>query len=61
MVFGLWFAFFSSHRRVWVRLREEGGATAVVLAGNANKNRESFAEEFERLGDAILAAGEARG
>jgi len=41
MVFGLWFAFFSSHRRVWVRLREEGGATAVVLAGNANKNREA--------------------
>jgi cytochrome c biogenesis protein len=61
MVFGLWFAFFSSHRRVWVRLREEGGATAVVLAGNANKNRESFAEEFERLGDAIHAVGEARG
>jgi cytochrome c biogenesis protein len=60
MVFGLWFAFFSSHRRVWVRLREEGGATAVVLAGNANKNRESFAEEFERLGDAINAVAEAR-
>jgi cytochrome c biogenesis protein len=61
MVLGLWFAFFSSHRRVWVRLREEGGATAVLLAGNANKNRESFAEEFERLGDAVLAVGEARG
>ena len=60
MVFGLWFAFFSSHRRVWVRLREEGGATAVVLAGNANKNRERFAEEFEKLGDAIDAVGEAR-
>jgi cytochrome c biogenesis protein len=61
MVLGLWFAFFSSHRRVWVRLREEGGATAVLLAGNANKNRESFAEEFERLGDAVLAVGEAKG
>jgi len=61
MVFGLWFAFFSSHRRVWVRLRQEGGATAVALAGNANKNREAFAEEFERLGDAILAVAEARG
>ncbi len=61
MVLGLWFAFFSSHRRVWVRLREEGGATAVTLAGNANKNRESFAEEFERLGDAVLAVGESRG
>ncbi len=61
MVLGLWFAFFSSHRRVWVRLREEDGATAVALAGNANKNRERFAEEFERLGDAIHAVGEARG
>jgi cytochrome c biogenesis protein len=61
MVLGLWFAFFSSHRRVWVRLREEGGATAVALAGNANKNRESFTEEFERLGDAVLALAEARG
>jgi len=60
MVIGLWFAFFSSHRRVWVRLREDGGATAVVLAGNANKNRERFTEEFERLGDAIEAAGGAR-
>ena len=61
MVLGLWFAFFSSHRRVWVRLREEGGSTAVLLAGNANKNRESFAEQFERLGDAVHAVGEARG
>ncbi len=61
MVFGLWFAFFSSHRRVWVRLREVGGKTEVLLAGNANKNRERFTEEFERLGDAIHAVGEARG
>lgn len=60
MVLGLWFAFFSSHRRVWVRLREEGGTTALALAGNANKNRESFTEEFERLGDALHALGEAR-
>ena len=61
MMFGLWFAFFASHRRVWVRLREEGGSTAVVFAGNANKNRESFSEEFARLGDAVEAAGGARG
>ncbi|HEY5999583.1 MAG TPA: cytochrome c biogenesis protein ResB [bacterium] len=60
MVLGLWFAFFVSHRRVWVRLREEGGATAVALAGNANKNRETFGEEFEKLGDAVQALAEAR-
>jgi cytochrome c biogenesis protein len=61
MVLGLWFAFFSSHRRVWVRLREEGGGVAVLLAGNANKNRESFSEEFERIGDAVHAAAADRG
>ncbi|HWR98231.1 MAG TPA: cytochrome c biogenesis protein ResB [Candidatus Methanoperedens sp.] len=60
MVLGLWFAFFVSHRRVWVRLREEGGRTAVAFAGNANKNRESFSEEFEKLGDAVQAVAEAR-
>jgi cytochrome c biogenesis protein len=61
MVLGLWFAFFSSHRRVWVRLQEQGGVTAVALAGNANKNRESFGEAFERLGDAVHAAATDRG
>jgi len=61
MILGLWFAFFSSHRRIWVRLREEDGSTAVAVAGNANKNRESFAEEFERLGDALQSLAESRG
>jgi cytochrome c biogenesis protein len=61
MVLGLWFAFFVSHRRVWVRLRPEGGSTAVALAGNANKNREAFTEEFEKLGDAVQALAESRG
>lgn len=60
MVLGLYFAFFVSHRRVWVRLRAEGGSTAVALAGNANKNREAFTEEFEKLGDAVQAFAESR-
>jgi cytochrome c biogenesis protein len=59
MVIGIYFAFFVSHRRVWVRLREEGGAVAVTIAGNANKNREAFSESFERLGDAVQSVAEA--
>jgi cytochrome c biogenesis protein len=59
MVIGIYFAFFVSHRRVWIRLREEGGAVAVTMAGNANKNRESFSESFERLGDAVQSVAEA--
>lgn len=61
MVIGIYFAFFVSHRRVWFRLREEGGAIVVTMAGNANKNREAFGEDFERLGDRVQAVAEANG
>jgi cytochrome c biogenesis protein len=53
MVLGLFFAFFISHRRVWVRLEGEGATVRVRLAGTADKNREAFGEEFRRLGERI--------
>jgi cytochrome c biogenesis protein len=53
MVIGLYVAFFTSHRRVWVRVEEKEGKVKVMLGGNANKNRDGFAESFQRLGDAI--------
>jgi cytochrome c biogenesis protein len=60
LVLGLYVAFFVSHRRVWIRVREEGGATVVQIAGNANKNREAFTEAFEKLGDRVEALAGAR-
>jgi cytochrome c biogenesis protein len=51
MVLGLYVAFFTSHRRVWARVAETDGKVTILLAGNANKNREGFAENFQSLGD----------
>jgi cytochrome c biogenesis protein len=51
MVLGLYTAFFTSHRRIWARVAESDGKVTILLAGNANKNREGFAETFQSLGD----------
>lgn len=38
IVIGLFGAFFMSHRRVWIRIREDRGGSLVEVAGRANKN-----------------------
>ncbi len=58
MVIGLYLAFFVSHRRVWARIEDSGGGSTVLLAGSANKNRDAFAEEFEKLGSLLEGKGE---
>lgn len=45
MVFGIYAAFFMSHRRIWVRI--QGGA--VVVGGNASKNQGGFQQTFETV------------
>ena len=49
MVFGSLTAFFFSHKRLWVCLREEGGKTKVQMVGNAHRNQPGFALAFEEL------------
>ena len=50
MLFGLYVAFFMSHRRFWLLLRPAGNKTEVLLSGSANKNRTGFENSFEELG-----------
>jgi cytochrome c biogenesis protein len=45
MVVGVYCAFFLSHRRVWVLIKDG----SVVIGGNANKNPAGFELAFERL------------
>lgn len=45
MVFGIYAAFFLSHRRIWVRIRDG----AVTVGGNASKNQGAFQQTFEGL------------
>ncbi len=45
MVFGIYAAFFLSHRRIWVRIQNG----SVTVAGNASKNQGAFQQTFEGL------------
>jgi len=59
MVVGVYVAFFLSHRRVWVLVRDG----ELVLGGSANKNPAGFELTFERLAEKIkgdFTPGEAK-
>jgi len=50
MSIGLYMAFFTSHRRVWVRLRDEGrSGTKVSVAASAHKGREGFEQNIDKM------------
>ena len=57
MILGLIVVFFLSHRRVWVWVRAEGKGSAIVLSGNANKNKAAFEKDLEKIADAFQEAG----
>jgi cytochrome c biogenesis protein len=49
MVFGIYAAFFLSHRRIWVRIQDG----SVTVGGNASKNQGAFQQSFEGLVDRL--------
>ncbi len=49
LVLGTFVAFFTSHRRIWLRIEERNGEFKAVLGGSTNKNHAAFAREFETL------------
>ncbi len=53
MILGLFVAFFMSHRRMWLLLKEEDGGTSVILSGSANKNKTGFEKTFSNLADLL--------
>ncbi len=58
MLIGLYVAFFLSHRRIWIFLRQESGtATVVLLAGSTNKDKTGFAASFRQLKDLLHTNG----
>jgi cytochrome c biogenesis protein len=42
-------AFFGSHRKVWVRIQDRKGQTAVLVGGSSNRNRLAFEREFNSI------------
>ena len=51
MLFGLFVAFFMSHRKIWAHIHEEDGQPIVLFAGSANKNKVGFEKIFTALVD----------
>lgn len=49
MLFGLFVAFFLSHRKIWAYIHDIEGKTAVIFAGSANKNKLGFEKVFTSL------------
>jgi len=51
ILFGLFVTFFTSHRRIWLLLTEQGGKTSIYMAGSTNKNKIGFDKTFYELGE----------
>jgi cytochrome c biogenesis protein len=51
LLFGLYIAFFLSHKRIWLYQHVDASSMILCLAGSANKNKPAFAKEFARLAD----------
>ena len=49
MLFGLYVAFFMSHRRIWLLVSDSDKGTEIILTGSANKNRPGFERLFDNL------------
>lgn len=53
MILGLFVAFFMSHRRIWVLLKQEDGVNVILVAGSANKNKLGFEKTFANLTETL--------
>jgi cytochrome c biogenesis protein len=53
LVIGIFIMFYTSHRRLWVWLADEEGATRLVLAGVSSRQPVEFAGEFAELRAAL--------
>ncbi|WP_420209230.1 cytochrome c biogenesis protein ResB [Candidatus Electronema sp. JC] len=51
MLLGLWVAFFMSHRKIWICVREEKGGATAVFIGQVNKNSLGFENTFAALAE----------
>ena len=49
MALGLYVAFFMSHRKIWIRLKEEQGRTKLTIVASINKNRAGLDLTLEKL------------
>lgn len=49
LMLGIAATFYTSHRRLWVRVERANPGTIIYMAGNCSKNRSGFSKEFASL------------
>jgi cytochrome c biogenesis protein len=49
MLFGLFVAFFTTHRKIWAYVYNKQGKVEILFAGSANKNKVGFEKMFNAL------------
>lgn len=49
MLLGLMIAFFLSHQRIWIYIRQEEETTRVLVSGTSNKNKPAFEKKFNAV------------
>ncbi len=57
MTIGIYLAFFTSHRRIWLTLTVKENSVQALAAGTCTKNRETFSEAFNDLFDKLKTTG----
>lgn len=61
IIAGFFVAFFTSHRRIWIRLSKEGQAVSISVAGTSNQNPVGLERELLHLTDDLRKLSGARG
>ncbi|KJR96390.1 MAG: hypothetical protein VR65_28045 [Desulfobulbaceae bacterium BRH_c16a] len=54
MLFGLYVAFFMSHRRLWIAIQQTGANFTIILSGSSNKNKAGFSRTLEDIATRLL-------
>lgn len=53
MAVGLYAAFFMSHDRIWINLRDDNNGIKIAIAASTNKNKAAFEQKIDKLMKAI--------
>ena len=57
LTLGTYMAFFTNHRRIWLKIEEKDGSSHAVLAGSSSKNKQAFKDQFEKLFTTVKSIG----
>ena len=60
MTIGIYLAFFSSHRRIWLTFTINPDSVQAVFAGTSTKNKETFSETFNDLFEKLKTTGKTK-